>query len=755
MTLVTLLSQTGVAAPAPGGIGPIVAFPSSDNVRTFQINAAAGAPLNATMVIQGSNKPSPGAGDFQTIATISFTGHTTNFSMDVGSNFTSVQVKITAITSGQVAVFGDSRSGALTGGTGTTLALATAVVSSQLKVGITGQFVHVSAPVVPSITSDDVVFALDFNRTVTDELVDLKAFVDPLGVAGVDTADLAILAGVSSKGDPLTNADLCKLAQIDASSSELNFSVGVTSGIQAQLDAVTSGFVIGAGIDLTGLTATVTDLNTFFDGTVVTISVATVQSALSGLTATSGDLNALAGTAGDVFAPDFVKLGDITASAVEINVLNGLSATTAELNKLAGLTTTTTDLNVIDGLTGAGISLTEFAFLNGLTENVQAALNTITPLPGLTASAADLNLLTGAFTGVGAFAGGAISSAEIAHINGLTSNIQGQLDAKRNTADTIGVAEITGSSITTTELNFSSGLVSNIQAQIDAIGTGFLSITGGTMTGALCIADGVAAAPGLCLASSATTGLYLEGAPGVGLTIAGTRFSSWNGTDYRVGPGLTMAEPIMKGSGFGETDPQFSFVDSDTGMFWGGANILGFSAAGERMLELDGATAAVTVGGPAATNNSVTISGVFDGEKLLGVATSLDATSMADTLLYTVPAGRSAVVTKILVIIDSAVVGGGSTATLRMNIGFTGALFDELVDNVNNTLIFNPAGYSFDTANQVMPLGYGDNAFPAIAGSSGADYQALTAGATLNASVQTASDFTTLTFRVAAFGYEF
>ena len=754
MAIVTLLSQTGVAAPAPGGIGPIVPFPGSNNIRTFQINVASGPALTATLVIQGSNKPSPGANDFQNIATITFTGHSTNFSMDVESIFASVQVIVTSITTGQVAVFGDSRSGALTGSSGTTLSLATAVVTSQLKVGVTGQFVHVSAPVVPAITSDDVTFALDFSRTVTDEIVDLKAFVDPLVAAAVDTADLALLAGKAAFG--LTSADLCKLADIDASASEINFSIGVTSGIQAQLDAFTSGFVTGPGVDLTGLNAIVsaTSLNTFFD-VAATISLSTVESALLGLSATAADLNALAGTAGDVFAPDFVKLGDITASAVEINVLNGLSATTAELNKLAGLTTSTIDLNVIDGLTGAGVSLTEFAFLNGLTENVQAALNTITPLPGLTASAADLNLLTGAFTGVGAFAGGAISSAEIAHINGLTSNIQGQLDAKRNTADTIGVAEITGSSITTTELNFSSGLVSNIQAQIDAIGTGFLSITGGTMTGALCIADGVAAAPGLCLASSATTGLYLEGAPGVGLTIAGTRFSSWNGTDYRVGPGLTMAEPIMKGSGFGETDPQFSFVDSDTGMFWGGANILGFSAAGERMLELDGATAAVTVGGPAATNNSVTISGVFDGEKLLGVATSLDATSMADTLLYTVPAARSAVVTKILVIIDSAVIGGGSTATLRMNIGFTGALFDELVDNVNNTLIFNPAGYSFDTANQVMPLGYGDNAFPAIAGSSGADYQALTAGATLTASVQTASDFTTLTFRVAAFGYEF
>jgi hypothetical protein len=403
--------------------------------------------------------------------------------------------------------------------------------------------------------------------------------------------------------------------------------------------------------------------------------------------------------------------------------------------------------------------LTEFAFLNGLTENVQAALNTITPLPGLTASASDLNLLTGAFAGTGAFSGGAITSNEVAFLDGLTSNIQGQLDAKRNTADTIGVAEITGSSITTTELNFLSGAVSNIQAQLDAIGTGFLATTGGTMTGALILADGVAAAPSLGFASVITTGLYLEGA-GVGLAISGTRFSSWDGTRYVVGSTVSAAEPTMRGVGFGEANPQFSFFgDADTGTFWGGADILGFSAAGERMLELDGAAGTVTVGGPVAANNVVSISGIFEGEKQLGSTISVVAgllSATGDTLIYTVPAARSAIVTKVLVRLTTVVAGGGGSVTsvFRMNIGFTGAAFDEIVDNINNVSIFDP-GYGFDTAQQVMPLGFGDNTFPAISGSAGKDYQTLTAGATLTASVKILADFDTFNFDVVVLGIEF
>ena len=60
----------------------------------------------------------------------------------------------------------------------------------------------------------------------------------------------------------------------------------------------------------------------------------------SGATAISPDLTSLSlgGTA-------------VTASAAELNILDGVTATTAELNILDGVTATTAELNYVDGVT--------------------------------------------------------------------------------------------------------------------------------------------------------------------------------------------------------------------------------------------------------------------------------------------------------------------------------------------------------------------------------------------------------------------
>lgn len=55
----------------------------------------------------------------------------------------------------------------------------------------------------------------------------------------------------------------------------------------------------------------------------------------------------------------------VTASAAEINKLDGLTASTSELNKLDGLTATTTELNYTDGVTS----------------NIQTQLNNISGVP--------------------------------------------------------------------------------------------------------------------------------------------------------------------------------------------------------------------------------------------------------------------------------------------------------------------------------------------------------------------------------------
>jgi hypothetical protein len=47
------------------------------------------------------------------------------------------------------------------------------------------------------------------------------------------------------------------------------------------------------------------------------------------------------------------EITDLTSTAAELNLLDGVTATTAELNLLDGVTATTTELNYVNGVTSA------------------------------------------------------------------------------------------------------------------------------------------------------------------------------------------------------------------------------------------------------------------------------------------------------------------------------------------------------------------------------------------------------------------
>lgn len=85
---------------------------------------------------------------------------------------------------------------------------------------------------------------------------------------------------------------------------------------------------VGASEDTWG-----TKLNTNFD---------TIDDLFDGTTAIAPNLSTLtvSGTA-------------VTATAAELNILDGVTATTAEINLLDGVTATTTELNYVDGVTSA------------------------------------------------------------------------------------------------------------------------------------------------------------------------------------------------------------------------------------------------------------------------------------------------------------------------------------------------------------------------------------------------------------------
>jgi len=98
------------------------------------------------------------------------------------------------------------------------------------------------------------------------------------------------------------------------------------------------------------------------------------------------------GTSGTI-APDLSTLTingtDVTSTATELNILDGVTATTTELNKLDGVTATGAELNIMDGVTA---TTAELNILDGVTSTA-AELNI---LDGVTSTAAELNLLDGA-----------------------------------------------------------------------------------------------------------------------------------------------------------------------------------------------------------------------------------------------------------------------------------------------------------------------------------------------------------------------
>jgi hypothetical protein len=78
----------------------------------------------------------------------------------------------------------------------------------------------------------------------------------------------------------------------------------------------------------------------------------------------------------------------ITATATEVNILDGVTATTSELNILDGVTSTASELNILDGVTATA---SELNILDGVTSTT-AELNI---LDGVTATAAELNIIDG------------------------------------------------------------------------------------------------------------------------------------------------------------------------------------------------------------------------------------------------------------------------------------------------------------------------------------------------------------------------
>ena len=184
-----------------------------------------------------------------------------------------------------------------------------------------------------------------------------------------------------------------KVAVSDVTATELGYLDGVTSAIQTQLNGkeatVTGAATTITNNDLTASRALISNSS----GKVATSDITStelgyldgvtsnIQTQLDGKvnenTAITGatkckityDSKGLVTAGADITLSDVT---DVTATATEINVLDGITASTAELNILDGVTATASELNVLDGITA---STAELNYTDGVISNIQTQLD--------------------------------------------------------------------------------------------------------------------------------------------------------------------------------------------------------------------------------------------------------------------------------------------------------------------------------------------------------------------------------------------
>jgi cytoskeletal protein CcmA (bactofilin family) len=274
------------------------------------------------------------------------------------------------------------------------------------------------------------------------------------------TAELNIMDGVTA-----TTAELNIMDGVTATTAELNLMDGGTSASSTTLAAADRLIVNDNG---TMKQVALSDFETFFESALDTTSNITTVGALDSGSITSGFGNIDTGsstitttgliTGGSLDIDDVVINGttightddtdlmtvangvltvagevsmttldiggtNVTSTAAELNILDGVTATAAELNILDGVTSTAAELNILDGVTSTAAEL-----------NI---------LDGVTSTAAELN-----YSDTGASVGTVVASKvvtvdankDVASFRNIT--LTGELDA--GSLDVSGDADIDG-----------------------------------------------------------------------------------------------------------------------------------------------------------------------------------------------------------------------------------------------------------------------------------------------------------------------
>ena len=260
------------------------------------------------------------------------------------------------------------------------------------------------------------------NNTITNIVnADIKssAAIADTKLDTISTANKVSLSALDIDGGSDIGADLADADEIivDDGGSGTNkksdmsrvktYIADVTLTTAAQTNITSLGTLTALTVDNVTINGTTightddTDLMTVADGVLTVageVSMTTLDIGGTNVTATATELNIMDG---------------VTSTTAELNILDGVTATASELNIMDGVTSTTAELNILDGVTATA---SELNIMDGVTSTT-AELNI---LDGVTATATELNIMDGVTA----------TTAELNHSDGVTSNIQTQMDTK-------------------------------------------------------------------------------------------------------------------------------------------------------------------------------------------------------------------------------------------------------------------------------------------------------------------------------------
>ena len=340
----------------------------------------------------------------------------------------------------------------------------------------------------------------------------------------------------------------------------------------------------------------------------------------------------------------------VTATAAELNIMDGVTATAAELNILDGVTATATELNLIDGVTAT-----------------TAELNI---LDGVTSTAAELN-----YSDTGASVGTVVASKvvtvdsnkDVASFRNIT--LTGELDA--GSLDISGNADIDGT-LETDALSLNGTTVTSTAAELNILdGKAFLdedNFASNSATGIASQQSIKAYVDGVTTTSITSTGALNAGSITSGFGNIDTGSSTITTTGLISGGSLDIDNVLINGTTIGHTD------DTDLITLANGV----VTVAGEvSMTTLD-------IGGTNVTSTAAELNSL-DG--ITAVVGELNALDLGSTAVGTAIASKA-------VVLDSNKDYTGIrnfTITGNLSVGGTTTVVDTVTMNAQNAVLFEGA----------------------------------------------------------------